>query len=231
MNEIVDFKGIKISCRPNSTDKNIAIGIIGMGAIDSDEYHIRKLAEPGGVFVDIGAYACHASLLAAQLGMECLALEPLPVNLVNLRENLGLNPELAKKIKVVEAAIGCDKIYWNDTTTAFNEVHRFVAQGRPLGNAMTVEVPKVDLDTLLAEYECIHLMKTDCEGGEWAIANSPATQRKTCHIVGEFHRLDDRTFEDFCACFPHHDDVSAEFGDGHSADGVNRLFVFRLETI
>lgn len=230
MSEVVDFKGIKVACRPNSTDKNIAICIIGMGEIDSDEYHIRKLAEAGGVFVDIGAYGAHASLLAAQLGMECIAVEPLPENLENLQLNLGLNPELAKKIKVVPAAVGRNLIYWNDPSTEFSKTHRFVAQNKPSENAQAVVVPMVDLDILLENYEYVTLMKTDCEGGEWAIAES-AAKDKVLHIVGEFHKLDDRTFEDFRACFPHHDDVSAEFGDGHSVDGINRLFVFRLDTI
>jgi FkbM family methyltransferase len=231
MNDVVDFKGIQISCRPNSTDKNIAIGIIGIGDIFSDEYHIRKLAKRGDVFVDIGAYAGHASLLAAQLGMNCLALEPLPDNLSNLRENLNLNPDLAKRIKVVEAAIGGNKLYWNDQSTSFSTTHRFIAQNKPTPNATEVEVPIVELDMFLADYECIHLLKTDCEGGEWAIAHAPDVQRKICYIVGEFHKLDERTFDNFRSCFPHHDDVSAEFGDGNSVDGINQLFVFKLDTI
>lgn len=223
MNEIVDFFGIKIACRPNSTDKDIATCIIGREGAESDEYHLRKLAVPGEIFVDIGAYGGHASLLAARLGMLCVAVEPLPDNVANLRENLALNDE-GHCVTVIEGAIGCNKLFWNSQTDDFSVRHRFIAERRELDKATEVKVARVDLERLLADYHAIHIIKTDCEGGEWELTKMPRLLAKTKYIVGEFHQRDERTFADFRNEFPGFDDVSEEFGDKHQEP--LRLFVF-----
>jgi FkbM family methyltransferase len=223
LNEVINFKGVLSAVRPNSTDTNIATAIIGRDAIDSDEYNIRRLAKAGEVFLDVGAYAGHASLLAAQLGMVCVAIEPLPENIEILRHNIALN-NAGNAITVIEGALGCNKIFWFSRNDDWGFRRRFVAEPRPLENCSEVAVARVDLDNLMSGYERIHLLKTDCEGGEWFLAKAKRTLAKTKYIVGEFHQRDERTFDDFRKEFEGFEDVSAEFCYQHQEP--LRLFAF-----
>lgn len=228
MNEVINFKGILVSVRPNSTDTNIATAIIGRDAIESDEYHIRRLAKAGEIFVDIGAYNGHASLLAAQLGMLCVAVEPLPENIELLRHNIALN-HAGEKITVIEGALGFTKIFWNSNYNECAFQHRFIGVPEKAEGCSEVDVARVNLDVLLDGYDAIRLLKIDCEGGEWFLPKAVRTLKKTKYIVGEFHQRDSRTFDDFKKEFDGFEDVSAEFGHQHQEP--LRLFVFENKGI
>lgn len=225
MNEVVDYNGILVMCRSNSTDRDIAMCIIGRGEILSDEYHLRALAKTGATLVDVGAYGGHASLLAAQLGMKAIAIEPLPANVENIIQNIALN-NMKESIHLYEGAIGCNTICWNGKENDFAIRHRFVAGGTN-SDGEEIKVKRLNLDIILDHVESIHILKTDCEGGEWELPNFPKTMAKTKYIVGEFHAH--RTFVEFKKAFPDFTDVSEEFGDKHT-DSL-RMFVFRHKSV
>ncbi len=213
MNNIIGLSGIKVACRPNSADGDIAAEVILR-----DDYNIRNIALPGEVFVDLGAYGGHASLLAASLGMKCIAIEPLLENVKNINDNIRLNG-FENLISVVHGAVGTDRLFWNDPDEKIVR-HRFVANSSGSPNAVQVVVPMLDLDSFLPDK--IRLLKTDCEGGEWALINS----KKACQaefIAGEFHTIDNRTFQDFVSSFPHHRDVSTD----NSQRGLRLFILFK----
>lgn len=205
---------IKIVCRPNSVDESIAYD-----SIVRDDYRIRQLAVKDGLLVDIGSYAGHVSLLAASLGMRVLAIEPLPDNVEAIRANIRANG-FEDKIKVIHGAIGTNRLFWNDKSENIIR-HRFVANSSGSPHAESIVVPSVRLDEIVTEE--IHILKTDCEGGEWGLGEDSAAL-KARHIVGEFHTIDARTFEDFKATFPGHQDMSERWGIPQT--GGLRLFVF-----
>ena len=66
---------------------------------------IETRLKPGALFVDAGANAGYFSLLAAHLGAEVVAIEAAPRTARRLRDNLARNPDLAARIRVVEAAL------------------------------------------------------------------------------------------------------------------------------
>lgn len=65
-----------------------------------------RLLVPGALFIDIGAWIGPTSLYAAALGCQVEAYECDPIALACLHTNLALNPALASRITVHEAAIG-----------------------------------------------------------------------------------------------------------------------------
>lgn len=214
------YSGIKVNCRTDTIDSDVALSVI-----TEDEYHIRKLAKLEELFVDIGAYCGHASLLAASLGMKCTAIEPLPENLNVLHQNFDINEQFKHFPIIVDGAIGHNQIFWNDNDNGgFESRHRFVTS--PFNaNTVKVGVTQVDLDKLLIHYDTVHIIKTDCEGGEWSLPTFPETLAKTTWIVGEFHTIDDRTYDDFRNLFPTFDDVTADFQK--VSNKPLRIFVFK----
>ena len=70
---------------------------------------IKHHLATGGVFVDIGANIGYYALNAARLGADrVLAIEPNPMILARLQDNIALN-KLSSKIKVHEVAVGATK--------------------------------------------------------------------------------------------------------------------------
>ena len=226
--ETYSLNGIKFGCRENTIDRGVAIALI-----QNDEYHIRELARPGEIFVDLGGYGGHASLLAASLGMQCVVVEPIPDNVKFIHENIKLN-SFESKIKVLPFAIGGKtgehislSWYWVDNDFLFK--HRFVANPTPPSmGAIAIEVETISLDDALSPYKNIWLLKTDCEGAEWpAFRNvSPPTLSKIKYIAGEIHPTEG-TYEDFLKLLPGFKDVSSSFGQIESKS----LRAFTLESI
>lgn len=210
--------GIKVAYRENTADLSIAVE-----NILRDDYRLKSIAQQNGVFVDLGAYGGYVSLLAASLGMKVLAVEPLPANVELIRENIRLN-DWGSRMRVVEGAFGTEKIFWNDTTNPAILGHRFVANSSGSPGCQSIAVADLSLDELLAPYPEIHIIKTDCEGGEWKLPTQTVVHR-TNYIVGEFHTIDNRSFKDFASLFDAHEDVSANYGIAPT-EGL-RLFVFK----
>jgi FkbM family methyltransferase len=204
--------GIKIVCRPNSVDESIAYD-----SIVRDDYKIRQLAKPDELLIDLGAYAGHVSLLAASLGMRAVAVEPLPANVAAIQANIRANG-FEDRITVIQGAVGVENLFWNDPSEEIIR-HRFVANSSGSPKAEQISVKKVRLDDVVHVEP--HILKTDCEGGEWSLGCEQVAQ-KARYIVGEFHPPG--SFADFKAMFPDHTDVSHQYG--FSGTGL-RLFVFK----
>ncbi len=126
---------------------------------------------PGDVFVDAGANAGYFSLLAAHLGADVVAIEAAPPIAARLRANLARNPQLARRIRVVEAALAPEpgelELYLapdsnrGATTTS-------AARAREGGYAEAATVPALPLSQILSPDERARLafLKLDIEGAD-----------------------------------------------------------------
>lgn len=151
------------------------------------------LAAPGGhppFFLDIGAWIGATSLFAAAEGAYVLALEADPAALAQLQANLGSNPELADRIKVLPKAIAAQA-----------GSLRMGARRKP-GDSMsslllggvsdqTWDVATITPLLVAAELpgEAGVLVKLDIEGGEYALlpAMAPLLARADRGLILSFH--------------------------------------------
>ena len=70
---------------------------------------LTPLLGPGVAFLDIGAWVGPLSLLAAARGARVVAIEADPAAQDQFRRNLAANPDLGRRIELVEAAISPDE--------------------------------------------------------------------------------------------------------------------------
>jgi FkbM family methyltransferase len=117
----------------------------------------RRVLEPGGLFVDVGANVGSYTIWAAELGAEVIALEPADDTFALLVENMALN---GYHVDTVHAAAG-----------ATCGVARFTA-GRDAGNCLDphgpVETRLVTVDSLI-QGRTVAGMKIDVEGFEFEV--------------------------------------------------------------
>jgi FkbM family methyltransferase len=110
---------------------------------------------------------------------RAICVEPIPDNVGVLRQNLELNG-LAERATVIAAAVGTKTVRMGSGT------ERYVANMLGASGPETL-VPKVTLRDLVKEAGGeIELLKTDCEGGEWALLR-PLCVKHVERIVGEWH--------------------------------------------
>jgi FkbM family methyltransferase len=128
----------------------------------------------GQTVVDGGAFVGDTALYFAQRGAEVLAYEPDPENLANLKENLELNPELAGRIHPHPEALGVDG------DVAFHSGLKG-ASGIHAAGGVRIRTPSVALESALEGRTHAYLLKSDCKGAEFALAQQPA--------IGRFDRL------------------------------------------
>lgn len=222
----MSFNGLVVALRDGTCDKGVAAS-----TIISDEYNIRTLAVPDAYFIDIGAYCGHASLLAASLGMTCIAVEPLTENIEIINENIRNNDAMGfGSIRVVKGAVGFCEIGWGSGDgSEFAEAHRFIGNGvgEKFSHAKTCYANEVTLDELLAGIEKVRILKTDCEGGEWKMFEeaSPETLDKIEYIVGEIHAIDDRRLDDLMKLLPMFEPADLPLQQG--ADAVLKIFALK----
>ncbi|MEM1382565.1 MAG: FkbM family methyltransferase [Pseudomonadota bacterium] len=127
---------------------------------------------PGGaLFLDIGAWIGPTALAAAALGAgRVVALEPDPVAAAAFRDNLALNPDLAPRVTLIEAALtatpGPARI--GDAGGKRGKSTSSLLRGNGDG---AYQVATVTPDALLAEIGNAPeiVIKLDIEGGEYLI--------------------------------------------------------------
>jgi len=121
------------------------------------------------IVVDIGAECGDTALYYASLNATVYSFEPIKSNYDDMIENINLNPELAKKITPINAAIGEDKIltFYQDSITP-NIGASFVYNKRGK-NAKISNVQGYSLETALTKYKINHvdLLKADCKNCEF----------------------------------------------------------------
>lgn len=151
-----------------------------LGTFEYDKRIVfEQTVKENSVVFDIGAHVGYYTLLASALagpGGRVFAFEPLPANLVYLKEHVRLNK--VENVTVIEAAVS-DKC-----GTAFFEDSPGSAMGR-LSPTGRLQVETVALDELVARRElpppdCI---KMDIEGGEAAALSGAAS------VLAQYHPM------------------------------------------
>lgn len=151
-----------------------------------DEYGTAGISTDG-VFVDVGAHigSVAIAVLLDNPKARAICVEPLPENVELLWTNAERNG-VADRLQIVEKAAGKGR---RVAVRYGKDEHRYIANIRGATGEF-VETDAVTLASLLrlAGGRIDHL-KTDCEGGEYALFGeaSRATLAKVGRIVGEYH--------------------------------------------
>ena len=107
---------------------------------------LRKLLNPGDIFIDVGAFIGFYTIYAAKLGAKVVAFEPHPSSFEILLYNITLN-NLADRITAINKAVGSYKgtlkfklafIPSRSSGTDFLNNDKVVKD---------IEVPMIDLDS------------------------------------------------------------------------------------
>ena len=114
----------------------------------------QQVLQPGDIFVDVGANIGSYAIWAAELGAECIALEPADDTFALLSENAALN---GYQIEVIQAAAGaaCGTVRF---TSGQDTLNRMDPEG-------SVETAMVTIDSVVAN-RTVAGMKIDVEGFE-----------------------------------------------------------------
>jgi FkbM family methyltransferase len=148
-------------------------------------------ARPGDVVIDGGGYWGETALYFAHLAGEgglVVSFEFEPSNLAAVDRNLGLNPELARRIRVMPSAL------WSEAGNevafrSFGPGTAIVADGEASASTDTI-------DALVArgEVERVDFIKFDIEGAELeALRGAEATLRRFRPrlAIASYHKPDD----------------------------------------
>jgi FkbM family methyltransferase len=137
---------------------------------------IRELTGPGRRFIDIGAWIGPTALAAAAGGAAVVAFEPDPLAAAAFRANLALNPELAERVTLVEAALWTEagRLTLHARSLGDSESTVFAAVERKGERRALTGRTQVDALDAQAAFEAFGfgeagLVKIDVEGAEYAL--------------------------------------------------------------
>lgn len=185
---------VGIFCRDDTTDLSTVGSTFGLwGKPSPDEYRLATY-RPSGYALDIGAHigSVAFALLADNPDLTVIAVEPLFENCELIEATAEYNG-WSGRIRVIRAAVAAGTtadIGYGWTGTASNELHRYIGNLNT-GQAAhtTATVPALSLGALVDMAEgWVDLVKTDCEGCEWALLDSTAVEQCGT-ILGEWHGL------------------------------------------
>jgi FkbM family methyltransferase len=186
-----------VLCRPDTDDGSLASGIMW-----SDEYRLKDMDRLEGTGLDVGAHIGTVSfaLLADHPGLKMVAVEPIPENADLIRRAAGQFPG---RLTVLEAAAGLksettidyDFVWAEGETTEYVHNTRYIGgMWRPdkphTGRSVTVPSMKLAGFAAVAGVPGFAFVKTDCEGGEYALFADGALQAD--FIIGEWHDGDEK---------------------------------------
>lgn len=126
----------------------------------------------GRTVLDAGAYVGDTALYYASLGAEVVSYEPNPVHFEQLERNVALNPELARKIRIVPEAIGPDGTFAFAATRSAEGALR--ASGTGPVTVTSRSLASVIDRSGVSEF---WLAKFDIKGEEFLVAREPALGR------------------------------------------------------
>jgi FkbM family methyltransferase len=133
---------------------------------------------PRGTVIDAGAHVGLWSLLASRTAERVIALEPNPINNQVLQLNRQLNR--AENIECHAAALWIE-----DGTVAFQS--SWHTTGGSVSSGGDRRVPARSLDSLIAEYGDIDVLKIDIEGAEFEVLPAAEQLERVGRIIGELH--------------------------------------------
>jgi FkbM family methyltransferase len=160
---------------------------------------LEAFARPGVRIVDVGGWIGPTVLLAASLGASVLAIEPDPVAAAALRRNVALNPELADRVTVLEAALAaCDghAVLVSPSPDGGDSLSHLAAVRDD--DAWSCEVRTLSVATLLESPEAreAEFFKLDAEAAEYtivpALREHIAAARPSLYIATHPNLLYDR---------------------------------------
>lgn len=155
------------------------IRLVQKGEWEPDTFHIfDAFLKKDQCYIDIGAWIGITTLYGSQLAKHCYAMEPDPIAMNYLEENIALNPALKSKITLSkeclyningEVFLG-NKYQAGDCTSSIH-----------FGNANTNwRVPAITFDHFLKKYSIknYNFIKMDTEGAEAVILPQMAQMLK-----------------------------------------------------
>lgn len=133
-------------------------------------------------WLDIGAHVGYFSVRIANKVERVIAVEPEPLNLQHLRENIELNH--VHNVDVVPAAVipGFDTSVSLGLGRTFSYTHMV----REIRGRRQIEVPAVNINELIREYNP-NKIKMDCEGMEDQLWKAIAYWSRIEEIILEWH--------------------------------------------
>lgn len=173
----------RIFVRDDTSDLSLVLGHMSIPwAEGQDEYGLRDL-RIHGTFVDVGAHigAVSLAILLDNRWTRAILVEPLPENLELARQTMAVNG-LMRRAMFVQAAVGTDKVRYGKASVGDRYVGNIGSHKGRIINVETTDLPAlVDMAG-----GTINALKVDCEGGEWALLDSPALTSVDL-IFGEWH--------------------------------------------
>lgn len=151
---------------------------------------IARVLRPGDLFLDIGGWVGPTSLFAAACGADVVALEPDPAAARQFRANCAANPDLAERIRLIEAALtpSCGR-------AAFGSPRK---PGDSMGSLLLAETAAIVWEAEALTPEALVrtlpggrrlIVKIDIEGGEYRLGADfhPIAQLQPEIVLIAFH--------------------------------------------
>jgi FkbM family methyltransferase len=184
--------GPPVALHSHSVD---VVSVFLMDQYTYDHAPHRVGVEPGDVVIDVGGCWGDTALYFANLvgpAGKVFTFEFDPENLAILRTNLALNPELASRIEIVEAAL------WHTSgeTLGVVQAGRMSQVVRDDGAPPQLFVPTITLDDFAeqASLDRIDFVKMDVEGAELSVfhgATGSLARFRPRLAVAAYHKHDD----------------------------------------
>ena len=168
-----------------------------MGSKDTEgnfaEDLVRTVASSHGVFLDIGAAQGLYSILAARAQSRVYAIDPDPVSLKSIDENIELNGEVRERITVLPVALGNEDgevVLFSDKSGKYAPSLKKTVSG--LGDKLVVQLSKLDTLVEKGTIPIPDVIKIDVEGAEGLVLggmhDTLSSGSKPKHIFLEIHR-------------------------------------------
>lgn len=178
----------QVAIRDDTTDLAVAHSTFARwdGEVE-DEYRLRDLPRLSGTALDIGAHIGTVSLalLADHPELSVIAVEPVPENAAVIRDAAERNG-WTERVTVIEAAVGGRVIRYGDESTDFARSNRYIGNLKASKGRRRKVASMTLADLVQMAGGSVPFLKTDCEGGEWAMLAEPAIS-KVQRIAGEWH--------------------------------------------
>jgi FkbM family methyltransferase len=199
--------GLRFWIREGTNDHNTI-----WACAHEDEYGLGAVEVDGKLVLDVGAYLGGIGVWLAARGAEVVCLEPVPDNAELIRRNAELNGVNVTILQAAAGETGTQVVRWGfladptwnervaadptlgwlhtEEIRACIEHHGFVGvthKDAPVDQTFReLEVTSLSLSDVIADHGSPHVIKLDCEGGEWPWLADPA-MRDVELVVGEWH--------------------------------------------